>query len=177
MAKPSEFITGVCRQWLFSPKGEIEGVLLAVKGGVVQVAVDAPNAAALRRATAPGKRLRVLALPDHSPKTAAAAHPVYRFASFADAAGQACEAPGADPAKAVLKGVVAALHFAKHGEPNGVVLETGEFIHLRPHGMALLGLGVGADVRAVGTLRMTALGTSMLEASQVNRIVIDAPAA
>jgi hypothetical protein len=177
MAKTPEFITGVCRQWLISPKGEIEGVLLAVKGTVVQVAADPASGAVLRRATAPGKRLRVLALPDHSPKTAAAAHPVYRFSSFADAAGQACEAPGTDPTKAVRKGVVASLHFAKHGEPNGVVLETGEFIHLRPHGMALLGLGVGAEVRAVGTLRMTALGTLMLEASQVNRIVIDPQAA
>ena len=69
--------------------------------------------------------------------------------------------------------MVAALHFARHGEPNGVVLETGEFIHLRPHGMALLGLGVGAAVRAVGELRLTALGQPMLEARQVNRIVID----
>ena len=101
------------------------------------------------------------------------AHPVYKFSSFADAAGQPIAPPGADPAKAVLKGVVAALHFARHGEPNGVVLETGEFIHLRPHGMALLGLGVGAAVRAVGELRLTALGQPMLEARQVNRIVID----
>jgi hypothetical protein len=174
MAKTPELISGVCRQWLFSPKGDIEGVLLAIKGAVVQVTIN-PAAAglALTRATALGKRLRLLATADHSPKTAHAAHLVYKFNSFADAAGQAIDAPGADPAKAVLKGVVATLHFARHGEPNGVVLETGEFIHLRPHGMALLGLGVGAEVRAVGELRLTALGQPMLEARQVNRIVID----
>ena len=173
MAKIPELISGVCRQWLFSPKGEIEGVLLAIKGAVVQVSVNPAAGLVLTRATALGKRLRLLATADHSPKTAHAAHPVYKFNSFADAAGQAIEAPGADPAKAVLKGVVAALHFARHGEPNGVVLESGEFIHLRPHGMALLGLGVGAEVRAVGELRLTALGQPMLEARQVNRIVID----
>jgi len=173
MAKTPELISGVCRQWLFSPKGDIEGVLLAIKGAVVQVTVNPATGLLLTRATAPGKRLRVLATSDHSPKTAHAAHPVYKFSSFADAAGQAIDPPGADPAKAVRKGVVAALHFARHGEPNGVVLETGEFIHLRPHGMALLGLGVGAEVRAVGELRLTALGQPMLEARQVNRIVID----
>ena len=173
MAKTPELIAGVCRQWLFSPKGDVEGVLLAIKGAVVQVTGDPATGRLLTRATSPGKRLRLLATADHSPKTAHASHPVYKFSSFADAAGQPIAPPGADPAKAVLKGVVAALHFARHGEPNGVVLETGEFIHLRPHGMALLGLGVGAEVRAVGELRLTALGQPMLEARQVNRIVID----
>ena len=38
---------------------------------------------------------------------------------------------------------------------------------------ALLGLGVGAEVRAVGSLRLTVLGLPMLEAHQVNRVVID----
>lgn len=173
MAKTPELITGICRQWLFSPKGEIEGVLLAVKGAVVQLSLDAATGLALTRSSAVGKRIRALATADHSPKTAGAAHPVYKFVSFADAAGEAADPPGADPAKAVLKGVVAALHFARHGEPNGVVLETGEFIHLRPHGMALLGLGVGAEVRAVGSLKLTVLGLPMLEAHQVNRVVID----
>ncbi len=173
MAKTPEPLSGVCRQWLFSPKGDIEGLLLSIKGAVVQVSTTPGTGLLLTRITAPGKRLRVLATADHSPKTAHAAHPVYRFNSFADAAGQAIDPPGADPAKAVCKGVVAALHFARHGEPNGVVLETGEFIHLRPHGMALLGLGVGAQVRAVGEMRLTALGQPMLEAHQVNRIVID----
>ena len=173
MAKTPEFITGICRQWLFSPKGEIEGVLLAVKGAVIQLVLDPKTGAALVCNSAVGKRVRALATADQSPKTAGAAHPVYKFVSFADAAGQPVDPPGAASAKAVLKGVVAALHFARHGEPNGVVLETGEFIHLRPHGMALLGLGVGAEVRAVGSLRQTALGLPMLEAHQVNRIVID----
>lgn len=49
-----------------------------------------------------------------------------------------------------------------------VVLESGEFIHLRPHGMAAISLGVGAKLSAKGELRMTVLGTRMLEAYQAN---------
>ena len=39
-----------------------------------------------------------------------------------------------------------------------------------PHGMAQIGLGVGAMITAVGELRMTVLGTRMLEARAVNRV-------
>lgn len=172
MAKPSELISGTCRQLLFSPKGGIEGALVKVKGEIVQISVTPDLGAALARATGPGKRLRVLAVADHSPKTADGAHPVYKFESLADAAGVAIEWPEFDDTATSIKGVVAALHYARHGEPNGVVLETGEFIHLRPHGMALVGLGVGSKINAVGEERMTILGTRMLEAQQVNRITL-----
>ena len=97
MAKTPDFINSVCRQWLFSPKGGIEGALLTVKGSLVQLSVAADI---------------------------------------------------------------------------GVVLASGEFIHLRPHGMAQAGLGVGAKVAAVGERRLTVLGTPMLEAYQVNRIAL-----
>ena len=173
MAQHSEFINGVCQQLLFSPRGGIEGALLKVKGAMLQVSVQPATGAALARATGPGKRLRVLAQADHSPRTVDGAHPVYQFESFADVAGQPIELADADPANTTIKGVVAALHFARHGQPNGVVLEGGEFIHLRPHGMALAGLGIGSRVSALGSVRNTLLGTRMLEAREVNRIRID----
>ena len=170
MTRHSEFIHGTCQQLLFSPKGGIEGALLKMKGAVVQVSVPPDQGPALSRATGPGRQLRVLAVPDHSPKTAAGAHPVYKFESFADVAGQAIPALGGDPARTTIKGVVAAWHYARHGEPNGVILDGGEFIHLRPHGMAAAGLDIGSRVNAVGELRMTVLGTRMLEAQRVNRV-------
>ena len=170
MAHPSELLSGTCRQLLFSPKGGVEGVLLAVKGRTLQVSLSADEGAALARLTASGKRLRVLATADHSPKTRDAAHPVYQFESLADAAGHPITLPADEPGATAIKGVVAALHFARHGQPNGVVLDTGEFIHMRPHGMAAVGLGLGAKVRAVGEVRMTLLGSRMLEARQVNGI-------
>jgi hypothetical protein len=112
--------------------------------------------------------LRVRAVADRSPKARDAAHPVFRFESFADAAG--LPVATADPSHTTIKGTVATLHYARHGEANGVVLDSGEFIHLKPHGMALTGLEVGSRVTAIGEVRDTVLGTPMLQARQVNRI-------
>jgi hypothetical protein len=170
MSTHTEFIHGTCEQLLFSPKGGIEGALVKMKGAVVQVSVSPDKGAALAQVAGPGRRLRVLATPDDSPKTAAGAHPVFKFESFADVSGQAIKLVHEDPEQTTIKGLVGSWHFARHGEPNGVILETGEFIHLRPHGMAAAGLDIGSKVNAVGNLRMTVLGTRMLEARRINRI-------
>ena len=170
MSKHSEFIHGTCQQLLFSPKGGIEGALLKMKGRVLQVSVPPDQGAALAQMTGPGRQLRVLAVADHSPKTREGAHPVFKFEVFADAAGQAVEGPGKEAGPTTIKGVVAAWHYARHGEANGVILETGEFIHLRPPGMVATGLDIGSKVTASGDLRLTVLGTRMLEAHRVNRV-------
>ncbi len=170
MAKKPELLTGTCERLLFSPKGSIEGLLLKFKAQTVQVSMPPHVGDSLAKSAGPGKRLRLLAIPDHSPKTANAAHPVYQFEALADAAGNAREASNG---ATTLKGVVACLHYAKHGEPNGVILETGEFVHLRPHGIQAAGLDIGSKVSATGTVRTTVLGTVLLEASRVNGIEIE----
>ena len=88
------------------------------------------DATALRAAL--GKQIEVKGLRDHSPKTKHGTHPVYELVRVIKVAGKPFKA--AADAKPV-QGVVAAIHYAKHGEPNGVMLESGEFIHTRPHGM------------------------------------------
>jgi hypothetical protein len=79
MGKRPEFINGICVQLLFSPKGGIEGALVKHKGSILQVSIHPNYSDALVRATTPGKRLRVLAIADHSPKTREGVHPVYQF--------------------------------------------------------------------------------------------------
>ncbi len=69
--------------------------------------------------------------------------------------------------------IAAGIHYAKHGEPNGVILASGEFIHTRPHGMKKLRLEVGSSVSASGELRSTVLGTLLLEADEVNRMKME----
>ena len=145
MSKPGEFIRGTCQLRLFSPKGSIEGTLVKVNGAVVQLSMDPATGAAFARRTGPGRHLRALAVADHSPKTIDAAHPGFQFKSYADAEGHPIELPDADPGNVTIKGVVAALHFARHGQANGVMLQSGEFIHL---------------------------GTRMLQAHTVNRITL-----
>jgi hypothetical protein len=115
----------------------------------------------------------VLAQADRSSKTDGGAHPVFEFESFADAAGKAIDPPDEDSAWTTIEGVVADLHFARHGQANGVILENGDFIHLRPKGMAQAELRVGSQVKAVGDVRVTLLGNRLLEAHKVNGVVLD----
>jgi hypothetical protein len=171
---PGEFIDGKCERFLFSRKGGIDGVMLRIKGGdLVQIAMHAPVGALMARFAQPGKRLRLLATPDRSVKVARSPHRVYAFTSFAAADGKAIESKQVCPADVRIGGIVAALHFARHGQPNGVVLESGEFIHLRPRGMLQAAPVVGAAVTAVGQLRITLLGTRMLEAHQLNGLKLN----
>jgi len=170
MAKKPELLTGTCERLLFSPKGSIEGLLLKSKTQTVQVSLPPHVGDSLATKATPGKRMHLLATPDHSPKAANAAHLVYQFEALADAAGNARETADG---MSTLKGVVASIHYAKHGEPNGVILETGEFVHLRPHGMRATELEVGSKVNATGTTRMTVLGTILLEANRVNQVEIE----
>jgi hypothetical protein len=164
-----EFINGICQQFLFSPKGEVEGVLVSDNGTYVQVAMPSDIGSVFARSTGPGTRVCVLAAADRSRKTKDSPHRVYQFESFADDAGKAINAPDADSNLTTLKGVVAAMHYARHGQPNGVVLQTGEFIHLRPSAMVDAGLDVGSKVSAIGHVRLTVLGNRLLEARKVNR--------
>jgi hypothetical protein len=173
MAIKGRFISGTCQQLLFSPKGGVEGVLVREKGTLVQVSMQADIGAVFARVAGPGSRVSVLAEADHSPKTQDSTHPVFQFASFADTKGTAIDPPDDDSAKTSIEGVVAALHYARHGQPNGVILESGEFVHLRPGGMAKAALRVGSKVRAVGDLRMTLLGSRLLEAHKINGTSLD----
>lgn len=170
MKKNRQFISGLCQQLLFSPKGGVEGVLVNEQERMVQVAVSADIGAVFASSTGPGARVCVLAVPDRRAKAKHVSHPVYLFESFADETGQAIEPSSHHRRKTTIKGVVAALHFARHGQANGVMLETGEFIHLRPGGMSDSRLEVGSKVNAVGHVRVTQLGNRLLEAHKVNRV-------
>ena len=64
---------------------------------------------------------------------------------------------------------MARLNFTRHGEPNGVVLDTGDFVHLKPHGLRAAGLGVGDRVTAAGPAKPLAGGAGRaVEAEEVN---------
>lgn len=165
-----EILSGRLQQLLFSPKGGIEGLLLTVKSKTLQVSMKQEEAPATALHQALGKAIELRASRDHSPKTRHGAHPVYKLRGITKIAGAAAAESDGAPA---VHGVVAAIHFSKHGHPNGVILSSGEFIHTRPPGMKKLKLKVGSKVTAHGELRMTILGTSLLEALEVNRVSLD----
>ncbi len=164
-------LNGRLQQLLYSPKGGLEGMLILSNDKTLQVSM-APAAAdvnALSRAL--GRTIEVTAEPDHSPKTKDGAHPVFKLSGITKVAGKAFKPNGERGGR--VRGVVASIHYAKHGEPNGVILESGEFIHTRPRGMEKLKLRVGSTVVARGERRRTVLGTPLIEAREVNRVIIE----
>ena len=165
----AETVTGRLQQLLFSPKGGIEGMLIKSESTLVQVSMEPRTADAGALSNAIGKPIAVKASVDHSPKTKHGAHPVYELLSITKLAAKPFKAAkDAQP----VRGVVATVHYAKHGEPNGVILESGEFIHTRPHGMKKLKLDVGSKVIVHGESRITVLGTALIEAEVVNRVTL-----
>jgi hypothetical protein len=165
----AEALSGELQQVLFSPKGEIEGLLMKVGSTSIQVSMDPATVDARVLADAVGKPIEAKGSPDHSPKTKDGKHPVYKLNAITKIGGKALK-PNA--AWHPVSGVVASVHYAKHGEPNGVILESGEFIHTRPLGMRKLKLEVGSKVVANGEIRMTVLGTPLIEAHEVNRVTL-----
>jgi hypothetical protein len=166
----AESLSGTLEQLLFSPKGDIEGLLIKVGAKSVQISMHHATVDARALAGAVGKSIGFTALPDNSPKTKKGVHAVYKLDVITKMAGKAVKFNSDAPS---ISGVVANIHFAKHGEPNGVVLRSGEFIHTRPLGMKKLKLEVGSKVVAHGERRMTVLGTPVIEAREVNRVAIE----
>ena len=69
---------------------------------------------------------------------------------------------------ATVQGVVKRINYTRHGEANGVVLESGDFVHLKPAGMKRVALKVGDHVSAEGPAALMPLGQQVVEAETVN---------
>ena len=67
--------------------------------------------------------------------------------------------------------MVVRFNYAKHGKPNGVVLDNGDFIHTKPDGLEKLGLKVGDTVKVKGQAKPLVTGTGrVIEAQKVNGV-------
>ena len=173
--KPGEStLKGTVRAFNFAPKGEVDGLLIDVDGRVVQVNIPPEKARGARQMV--GLAVEMVIGPE--PKVAdhpKGDHPVHKFVAFAG------ESPAAEPdheprpkhgpehAEPVeVSGKVERLNYAKHGEANGVVLDTGDFVHLKPDGMKAAGLRVGQEVTARGKATASESGKRAIEADVVN---------
>lgn len=161
----------------FAPKGEIGALLIETAEGLVQVNIpgelreQAPGLVGQEVALRTGPEPKV---EDHPRGD----HPVRKFKAFAGdgAEASAGSTAGAKPPKPrpwaagtfEVAGTVARLNYAKHGEANGVVLDSGDFVHLKPEGMKQTGLKVGQSVTARGGGTTSDVGTRAIEAEEVN---------
>jgi hypothetical protein len=163
-------LEGVFQHLIYSPRGDVEGALVECAGEPTQLAVakgDERLAQHLQALVA-GQTLVVKARPQGPSPKGASAHPVFE-------AGELLKVDGARPGKpkptaaAGYAGQVVRLNYARHGEANGVVLDSGDFIHLKPDGMARLKLKVGDAVDAEGDAqRLVDDSGWAVEATRVN---------
>ncbi|RZJ53569.1 MAG: hypothetical protein EON49_22670 [Acidovorax sp.] len=161
-------VEGQFQHLIYSPKGTIEGVMIDSEGAPAQFVCDAHDSAA-HAALAGLKSGQAVVIEgtvaEPSPK-GEAEHEVYQLERVVSVDGKPA-APHHHPGH--VAGTVARLNYARHGEPNGVVLDTGDFIHTKPDGLKHLGLKVGDKVKAEGDVRPLATGGGqVVQARTVN---------
>lgn len=146
MTEPTAWeFRGILSQKLYSPRGDYEGLMLDVDGVPVQFVVDEPLRPQLA-ALQPGATLRLVGADRPRSPKGPAAHEVYDLIELHGAGKPA-------KAKTEFSGKIRQLHYAKHGEPNGVLLDNGDFLHTKPGGLKRLGWKVGQRVTAHGRAR------------------------
>lgn len=161
-------VEGRFQHLIYSPKGDIEGLLIATDGVPTQFVSDphdrafADQAGALREGQAVVVEGTVAG---PSPK-GEPAHCVYTFVRLAEVDGQTPEPPSLH---GEVHGAIVRFNYARHGAANGVILDTGDFVHTRPEGLEKLGLQVGDKIRAEGSARPLVTGSGrVIEARSVN---------
>ncbi len=101
-------------------------------------------------------------------------HPVYQLLSLSDDKNKklSLDEPNGHDAGA-FTGKIERLNYALHGEVNGAILDSGDFLHVKPHGAAALGLTVGMKVKGTGGRKPMIDGHQVIEADNVNGIEIE----
>lgn len=163
-------IEGRFQHLIYSPKGAIEGLLIDTAGTPTQFVTDPKEASNMDLLGGLKKGQKIVVEGSEEPPSSkgSAAHFVYRLTRLASVDGVDTEPPDA-PAEA--KGKIVRFNYARHGEPNGFVLNTGDFVHTKPDGFAALGLQVGDKVHAEGPSRPLVTGSGRaIEAHSVNGV-------
>jgi hypothetical protein len=163
-----EKFRGLLQDFNFSPKGGVEGFLLHADGQTVQINVTPDVGFAVVRGI--GQTVEATVEPDHEAgKHAKGDHPVYHLVMLTGTEGKVLIHSGAGNAETVtVQGVVKRINYAPHGAANGVVLESGDFIHMKPEGMKKIDLKAGDQVTAEGQGGTMPLGQQVVEARTVN---------
>jgi hypothetical protein len=144
-------IEGIYTHPLYSPKGGVEGIMLDADGVPAQfVFGHGPDDVRALDQLAPGQRITVEGTEAKPWPEGEHAHAVYQFKRVVNIDGKDAH-DGGKPGHA--KGKVVRLNHARRGEANGVLLDSGDFIHVRPDRFAKLEIVIGAMVEASGPRR------------------------
>jgi hypothetical protein len=157
--------TGTIEALNVSPKGFYEGFLLRTGKTIVQVNLPKDEPGMLYQGIELGKRItaEVKAEQTHGEP----AHGVFRLVRLTSANGHSSKAK-----RHPFSGRIARLNYALHGEVNGGILVSGDFLHLTPEGARALKLKLGMQVQGLGHTKAMIGGHLVIEAEKVNGIEV-----
>ena len=150
--------TGTIEALNVSPKGFYEGFLLRTGKRIAQINLGKEHR---HHSLKLGEKVTVEV--EREEPEGKPAHEVFRLVGRIDGDG-----PSGD-----FSGVVVTLNYALHGEVNGGILDSGDFLHLKPAGARAVKLKVGMLVKGKGGTRSMVDGHTVLEADEVNGIAIE----
>lgn len=160
-------IEGVFKHLIYGPRGEIGGCVIDADGVMVQFVFDhgGDNGFGFKQVV-PGQVVTVEGIEAKPWPQGDMAHAVYQFKRLAGVDGAMAKAP---PPPGHTEGKVVRMNYARHGEPNGVVLDSGDFVHVRPDRFGALDIALGAHVKASGPAHRLADGSGhAIDAVEVN---------
>ena len=167
--KKQETLRCLVRALNFSPKGGVEGLQVEIDGDFAQIVFSHKTGTEVASAISIGQTLDLVVETDSPSESPEAPHAVYQFVSMMPTE---TSRPEVAPSPSVIAGIVARLNYARHGEANGVVLASGDFIHLKPDGMKQIVVSVGDHIEAGGKVRQMELGGRVIEAMTINGVLL-----
>ena len=162
---------GTVQGFNVSPHGTYEGFLLKTKTETIQVNFPRELATTFVEFAPVGSEVQVKAAPEK--EKGHPFHPVYQLVCMKRGSEQLSVAALHSNGSTPFSGTVERLNYALHGEVNGGILDNGDFLHLKPHGAAALGITVGMKVAGVGSTKPMIRGRHVIEAETVNGMVLD----
>jgi len=117
----------------------------------------------------PGAQIRVEVEPEEPHGTPE--HLVFRMVRVIDTSHGGPERKADKSLK--FSGRIERLNYALHGEINGGILDSGDFLHLKPEGARAAGLTTGMTVKGRGKTKPMIGGHFVIEAEEVNGIAIE----
>jgi hypothetical protein len=154
-----------------SPKGFHEGFLLKSGKDVKQINLPKEHLQSLSDGWPSNTEISVEV--EAEEPWGAPTHKVYkvfRLVRVVDNGGRQAEKDHHLPRK--FSGRIERLNYALHGEVNGGILESGDFLHLKPDSAQAICLAVGMAVEARGKTKLMPGGRFVIEAVEVNGAVI-----
>ena len=160
-------IHGVLKSFNVSPKGSYESLLVGADGKTLQVNFPQHSATYVVQSANLDEVIAIrVQVQEPNPH---AEHPVFQLLSLEGADGTMLDLRENGHFSATVKH----LNYALHGEVNGAMLDTGDFLHVKPHGAKAIYLRPGMKVIGRGPTRPMMGGGKVIEAEEVNGLKIE----